>query len=76
MPLILIGSVGGLVVGSLLWLIGLLSIAYNKRFAELYAHKWGWRAPKGSYNVGRFISIAGGIFYLLMGLLFIFVRRN
>ena len=75
MPLILIGSVGGIVLGSVLLLIGLLTIAYNKRSAEQYAHNWG-RTLKNGYNVGRFISIGGGIFLLLMGLLFIFVRRN
>src|SRR5437763_1191262 len=56
MPLILIGSVGGIVLGSVLLLMGLLSIAYNKRSAEQYAQNWG-RALKNGYNVGRFISI-------------------
>ena len=75
MPLILIGSVGGIVLGSFLLLMGLLSIGYNKRSAEEYAQTWG-RALKNGYNVGRFISIGGGIFLLVLGLLFMFVRRN
>jgi uncharacterized membrane protein len=75
MLLNLIGSVGGIFLGSVLVLMGLLSIAYNKRSAEQYAHNWG-RALKNGYKVGRFISIAGGIFFLLIGLLFIFVRRR
>ena len=75
MPLVLIGSVGGIILGSILLLIGLLSIAYNKRSAEQYAQNWG-RALKNGYNVGRFISIGAGILFLLTGLLFIFVRRN
>jgi hypothetical protein len=75
MPLVLIGSVGGIILGSVLLLMALLSIVYNKRAAEQYAQTWG-RALKNGYNVGRFISIGGGVFLLLLGLLFIFVRHN
>ena len=75
MPLFLIGSTSGIILGSILLLIGVLSIVYNKRSAEEYAQNWG-RALKNGYAVGRFISIFGGILLVLVGLLFIFVRRS
>jgi hypothetical protein len=75
MPLVLIGSVGEIILGGLLLVIGVLSLAYNKRAAEQYAQTWG-RTLKNGYAVGRFVSISGGIFFLLLGLLFILVPRN
>ena len=75
MPLFLIGSLAGTIVGSLALLIGLLSIAYNRRAAEEYARTWG-RALKNGYAIGQTISIVGGMLLLLVGLFCIFVRRS
>lgn len=75
MLLVLIGSVGGTILGGALLLIGGLSIAFNERSARQYALKWG-RGLKNGYTVGRIVSIGGGIFFVLLGLLFIFVQRN
>jgi uncharacterized membrane protein HdeD (DUF308 family) len=75
MPLVLIGSIGGILVGTFILLMGILSIGYNKPAAEQYAQTWG-RTLKNGYAVGRFISIGGGVLLLLLGLLFIFVPRN
>jgi uncharacterized membrane protein len=75
MLLVLIGSVGEMILGGALCVIGVLSLAYNKRAAEQYAQNWG-RTLKNGYAVGRFVSISGGIFFLLLGFLFIFVPHN
>ena len=74
MPLLL-ASIGGIAIGTVLLFVGVLSITYNKRSAEEYARNWG-RSLKNGYAVGRIISIAGGIFFILVGVLIIFIRRG
>jgi hypothetical protein len=59
------------IVGVIFVLMGFLSLIYNKRSAREYAETWG-RPLKHGYKVGRFVSIIGGTFLVLVGLLLLF----
>jgi hypothetical protein len=66
----------GETLGGILFLfIGILSLLYSRRAARNYAETWGKRLIHG-YAVGRFISIACGILFLLFGAFLLFDKRH
>jgi hypothetical protein len=67
--------IGETLVGILFLLIGTLSLIYNKRAAQEYAETWGKRLTHG-YAIGRFISLFGGVLFLLVAVLLLFVKRH
>jgi hypothetical protein len=67
--------IGETLIGILFLLMGTLSLIYNKRAAHEYAETWGKRLTH-SYAIGRFISLFGGPFLLLVGMLCLFVKRH
>jgi ABC-type nickel/cobalt efflux system permease component RcnA len=67
--------IGETLIGILFLLMGTLSLIYNKRAAHEYAETWGKRLTHG-YAIGRFISLFGGLFLLLVGMLCLFVKRH
>jgi ABC-type nickel/cobalt efflux system permease component RcnA len=67
--------IGETLIGILFLLMGTLSLIYNKRAAQEYAETWGKRLTHG-YAIGRFVSVFGGLFLLLVGMLFLFVKRH
>jgi hypothetical protein len=67
--------IGEILVGILFLLIGSLSLIYNRRAAHEYAETWGKRLTHG-YAIGRFISLFGGVLFLLLAALLLFVKRH
>ena len=63
------------ITGGIIFLLGILSLIYNKRSAQDYSETWGRRLKHG-YAVGRFLSIFGGLLFMLLGILMLFVRRG
>ena len=63
------------IVGGIIFLLGILSLIFNKRSAQDYSETWGRRLKHG-YAVGRFLSIFGGLLFMLLGILLLFVSRR
>ena len=65
------------IVGFIFILIGVLSLVFNKQSAKMYVEfQKGWGLEKNAYSMGRFISIFGGVFMVLIGLLMLFVKPS
>jgi uncharacterized membrane protein len=63
------------IFGFILILIGVLSLVFNKQSAQMYVEfQKGWGLEKNAYSVGRLISIFGGVFMVLIGLLMLVVK--
>jgi len=65
---------GQTILAIIFLLIGILSLTYNKACAREWAQTWG-RGIKHGYELGRFISIFGGIMFVLFGLLMMSAKR-
>lgn len=63
--------------GTLFVLWGVVSIVFNKRGGKWYAaFQKGWGLGKSAFSVGRFISVFGGLMFVIIGLIMIFVLRR
>jgi hypothetical protein len=71
-------NTGGEFIGGLLFLIlGAISVLYSKTGARLFAEyqkHFGW--VKGSYRFGLVLHLVGGVVFLLIGLMMLFIVRN
>jgi ABC-type nickel/cobalt efflux system permease component RcnA len=64
-------------VGLISILVGVLSLVFNKQSAQGYVEfQKGWGLEKNAYSVGQFISIFGGAFMVLIGLLMLVAKRS
>jgi len=62
--------------GALFVLWGIVCIVFNKQGGKMYAaFQKGWGLGKSAFAVGRFISVLGGLMFVIIGLIMILVRR-